>query len=108
MRNALAVPHLARTVSGSSEAIHLRGGNLGVVLDVTAASGTSPVLTISVHWSANGQRFFSAQPTDVLTAMTAAGGGVKWFAAKAPICRIAWTITGTGTSFSFSVDTCSY
>lgn len=108
VRNTLAVPTLARTASGSGSPIHVRGGSLAVLLDVTAVSGTSPSLTIAVHWSANGVRFFAAQPVDALAAITAVGGGAKWFAAKAPICRIAWTIAGTTPSFTFSVDCSTY
>src|SRR5262249_33825008 len=102
----LIVASAARTATGNSGALgfDFSGSNLELLVDVTAVSGTSPSMTISVEWSQDGGTTFAqADPADAMTAMTAAGTKVKEFSAKAPVCRVVWTITGTTPSFTFSV-----
>jgi hypothetical protein len=78
---------------------------VGVLLNVSAASGTTPSLVLSVEWSFDGATFVAADPADALAALAAAGGAVKLVKVKAPQMRVRWTITGTTPSFTFSVDT---
>ena len=73
-------------------------------MDVTAASGTTPNLALSIEWSANGTDWATPETPDTFTAITAAAKRVKSFARKAPFYRVVWAITGTTPSFTFSVD----
>lgn len=95
----------ARTVTGNSGSQTLldEGELLAVLLDVTAVSGTTPSMTVSVEWSQDGGTTFAqSDPADALTAITAAAQKVKSFVIKAPHYRLVWTITGTTPSFTFS------
>lgn len=96
-------PSAARTTTGNSGWIDSQGfDDLVLELDVTAASGTTPTLNVTVD-----------------TAETAAGGSsrsVAAFAQKTGISnerksfpgidnfyRVTWTIAGTTPSFTFSI-----
>jgi hypothetical protein len=100
------LPSVARTSSGASPVIGLKdgGSSLGVALVVTAVSGVSATLTLSVEWSHDGgTTWMAAQPADVFSEVTAATGAVKTFAVKAPHFRIVYTIGGTAPSITFGV-----
>ena len=92
----------AKTTSGTSTATDVEGTSVSVLLDVTAASGTTPSLTVSLEWSHDGSTWFTGDPADSMTAVTAAGKRVKSFTTKAPYVRAAWAITGTTPSFTFA------
>lgn len=78
---------------------------LNVLIDCTAASGTTPSLAVEVQWSYDGTNWFTADPADAMTAITAASKRVKSFAVKAPYARVVQTITGTTPSFTYEVRT---
>lgn len=93
----------ARTTSGASAAMELSNARrVAVLVDVTAVSGTTPSMTVTVEWSHDGATWFTADPADGMTAITAASKVVKAFDVKAPQCRLVWTITGTTPSFTFA------
>jgi hypothetical protein len=94
----------ARTVSnnGTSTRVPLDSLSLAVTLNVTAVSGTTPSLTLSVEWSQDGATFAQADPPDVFTAVSAAGARVKKFDVKGEFFRIVYAITGTTPSFTFT------
>lgn len=95
----------ARTTTGQSGAIQSQGKQIAVEVDVTAVSGTTPSLALTIEWSDdNGTTWFQADPPDTFTALTAVGKRVKEFDVKAPYFRAVWTITGTTPSFTFAVD----
>ena len=94
----------ARTTSGNSNSIGVAGQTLALQVVVTAASGTSPSLALSVQWSNNGSTWSAADPVDSMTALTAVGSAVKAFSAKAAYARVSWAITGTTPSFTFSIS----
>jgi hypothetical protein len=95
----------ARTTSGNSGAqVSEKGLSLHLLAAVTAVSGTTPSMTLSVEWSHDGTTFAASDPADVFTAVTAATNVVKAFANKAPFFRLVWTITGTTPSFTFSAS----
>ena len=100
----LAAP-AARTSSGAGPAINTPAGldDLAVYLDVTAASGTTPSLTVSLEWSHDGSTWFTSDPVETFTAQTAAGKRVRTFGPRGDFVRAAWTITGTTPSFTFAV-----
>ena len=103
----------ARTTTGTSTAVALNvnsqvspgGALLGLLVNVTAASGTTPTLDLTVEWSSDGTNFVVGQPADALTQITTAVGAAKQFAIKAPFYRVKWTIAGTTPSFTFDVVT---
>lgn len=94
----------ARTATGQSAAQDVGGqSQLGVLLDVTAVSGTTPSMTLSVEWSDDGTTWYQADTADAFTALTAAGKRAREFDVKGPYARVVWTITGTTPSFTFDV-----
>jgi hypothetical protein len=61
-------------------------------------------MTVSVEWSSDGTNFATADTADSMTAVTATGRKVKTFTARAEYFRLAWAITGTTPSFTFSAS----
>lgn len=98
-----AIPSAARTTSGNGVAYETgdRVEVRGLVLDVTAASGTSPSLTVNVQTSDDNTTWRTLQSFTAVTAAPAnqhlSVGGLDRF------MRFSWTITGTTPSFTFSV-----
>lgn len=95
----------ARTTTGSGSAVtgwSRTAGSAVVKLDVTAASGTSPTLTVTVQDSPDGSTWTTRDTFGVKTTVSnetrPLPGGL------APYVRAAWTITGTTPSFTFSVQ----
>lgn len=98
----------ARTASGNSpDLTAYNGAKLAVYLDVTAASGTSPTLDVTVKAKdpASGKYFLIgtfAQMTGIASAAIFIGGGADVeFATRT--YRIEYVIAGTTPSFTFSV-----
>lgn len=103
-RATVEVASAARTATGSSGAFSVGHQDfISLMLDVTAVSGTSPSLTLSVEWSPDATNWFTADPVDTFTAVTATGKKVKVFQVKGTTARVTWTISGTTPSFTFSV-----
>lgn len=99
------VASAARTATGNSGAMQLGDQSvLDLEVNVTAVSGTSPSMTLSVQWSNDGTNFGAPDGTpDAFAAITAAGTVEKQITVKGLYCQIVWTITGTSPSFTFSV-----
>ena len=93
----------AETSTGQTAGFETQGGNVNILADVTAASGTSPTLDFTTEWSHNGTDWFSADPADAFTQITAATKQVKTFTTLAPQFRVVFTIAGTTPSFTFSL-----
>lgn len=96
----------ARTTTAESAAINTNqpAGRLNLLADVTAASGTTPTLDLSVQWSHDaGTTWADADAADSFTQLTAAAVKVKQFNVKAPTYRVKWTIAGATPSFTFSI-----
>jgi len=116
------VASAARTASGQSgtldcqdaenmayekptEVVASAAENLSLLVDVTAVTGTTPTLDLSVEWSSdNGTTWFKADTADTLAQITAAKKTAKRFSALASWFRVVWTIGGTTPSFTFAVD----
>lgn len=98
-------PSTARTATGNGQAIvdSDRGDTLSLVVNVTAASGTTPTLDLAVQWSVDGTTWAPAETPDAFTQITTTGAKVKTFTVKAPSYRVVWTIGGTTPSFTFTV-----
>ena len=100
------VASAARTATGNSGAIAVGSGaaNLELELEVTAVSGTSPTLVLSVQWSDDGTNFGNNDGSTVaFAAVTATGNVTKSIPVRAPYMQLVWTITGTTPSFTFTV-----
>ena len=98
------IPSAARTTSGSAAAtVDDLGDTVSVWVSVTAVSGTTPTLDISVEWSPDGTTWAASEPADSFTQITAAKNVVKSFTDKAKFYRVVWTIAGTTPSFTFSI-----
>lgn len=95
----------ARTASGTSTAFSEGGNdNLTVLLAVTAVSGTTPSLAVTVEWTDDGTNWYKGDPADTFTAITAAGNVCKTFGVKGLAARLNYAITGTTPSFTFSAS----
>lgn len=97
------VPSAARTTAGSAESgeNYAPINRLRAQLDVTAASGTTPNLTVFVEGTLDGTNW---DALGTFAAKTAAGREVI---TVNPVIgtrlRVRWAITGTTPSFTFSV-----
>lgn len=80
-----------------------RQGVLNLIANVTAVSGASASMTLSVQWSEDGTVWADSDPVDTFTAITATKSVVKQFQVKARLFRVVYTITGTSPSFTFSL-----
>lgn len=95
------VSSAARTTAGNAASDGWNSTPLRVQLDVTAASGTTPSLTVLVEDTLDGTNW---NTVGTFAAKTAAGREViNITAAFADRLRVSWTITGTTPSFTFSV-----
>ncbi len=99
-----AIPSAARTATGQSAALRVYGDKINFLVDVTAATGTTPSMALTVEWSHNGTTWFPADTPDTLgAAVTAPVKRVKQIDVKAPFARVVWTITGTTPSLTFAI-----
>jgi len=73
---------------------------LRLLLDVTAASGATPSLTVTVETSGDASTWRSA---GVFAAKTTVSSERLATAALDRYVRVSWAITGTTPSFTFSV-----
>ena len=105
----------AITASGNSSGVidllpmRMEPGRIGlqylsVLINVTAATGTSPSLTVEVQWSNDGTNFVSASTPDAFTAITAAGAALKTFQVKAKYARLKYTVSGTTPSLTADIS----
>lgn len=97
----------ARTTSGASGAFETppgKNGKIAVLVSVTASSGTTPTLDVSIEWSQNGTSFYPSDPADTFTQITGTAPKFKLFDAKANYYRVVYAIAGTTPSFSFGVS----
>lgn len=95
----------ARTSTSTSGAIASvpNATQVGITVNVSAVSGTTPSMTLSVEWSNDGgTTWHVGDPADQFTAITAAAAVAKAFSVKGAAYRLKWTITGTSPSFTFS------
>lgn len=101
------VPSAARTASGATAALagYGRAGSVVAQLNVTAASGTTPSLTVKIQHSLDGVTWFDVSG-GAFTAATAAGSQLLALnsVALGDNLRVSWTISGTTPSFTFEVQ----
>ncbi len=92
-----------RTTNGNSGNIQAAGGeSLRAQLNVTAASGTAPALTVLVEDTLDGTNY---NTIGTFAQKTAASREVINIAQPfSENLRVSWTIAGASASFTFSVD----
>lgn len=98
------VPSAARTAAGNTGALGAGWGAVSTIraqLNVTAASGTTPSLTVLLEDSLDGTTW---NTIGTFSAKTAAGREVINVTAPfTDTVRVSWTVTGTTPSFTFEV-----
>lgn len=78
---------------------------LMLAVEVTAHSGTSPTLDVTVEWflSQSGQ-WYESDPDDGFSVIVVDGKWLREFTPKSDAYRVRWVIGGTATpSFTFAV-----
>jgi hypothetical protein len=99
----------ARTTSGTSSAITpdprgITARTIWTGLVVTAVSGTTPTLDLSIQWfSAALNSWSDFEPVQAFTQKNAVGAWLKDTPVRGDQYRLKWTIAGTTPSFTFSV-----
>lgn len=101
------VASAARTTSSQSSSVTgwNRGAGAVCKLDVTAASGTTPQLTVTVQDSPDGTTWTTRDTFGVKTAISNETRNLP--TTLDAFQRVGWTITGTTPSFTFSVQVAS-
>ncbi|MFZ5989392.1 MAG: hypothetical protein ACOYWZ_20035 [Bacillota bacterium] len=96
------LPLLARTTSGTSYSLccsdHLEAQ---IFLNITAVSGTTPTLDITVEYSPDNSEWYSHTS---FSQKTATGKDSLRLTGIGGYLRVKYTIAGTTPSFTFSVD----
>lgn len=100
------VPSASRVASGNSGLLESFGAEtLDLAVDVTAASGTTPTLDLTLEYSTDGGlTWFAPDPVEAFAQIIAATSVIQRFEPKAKYYRVVWAIAGTTPSFTFAVD----
>ncbi len=106
--NLLVLPSTVNTAGGSEALAVGQLTQLAVDVNVTAASGTSPTLTLFLErQGADGVWYAVWSPTAVTAAgvvSTSVGAGLATAALPVPVMRFRWALGGTTPSFTFSAS----
>jgi hypothetical protein len=100
------LPSAARTTSGNAAtAVDDTGDTVSILVSVTAATGTTPTLDISIEWSPDGTIWAQTDTTpDAFAQITTTKNVVKTFPDRAKFYRVVYAIGGTTPSFTFQVQ----
>ena len=97
-----AVASAARTATGTSSAFETQSADsIEGTLVVTAGSGTTPTLNVSLETSIDGGTTYSTVGS--FAQKTGAASEGKVFGPLGDLSRWRWTIAGTTPSFTFSI-----
>lgn len=83
------------TVNSGALTAPQEGGPVVVMAHVTAATGTTPTLDITLEQSANGSSGWATVAGSALSQFTAAGNRIGFAAPTQPYVRVVATIGGT-------------
>lgn len=100
---ALTLTAAAATVDSGPIAAPSETGPIIVAAHVSAASGTTPTLDVTLEQSANGTSGWATVAGSALTQLTAAGNRIGFAAPTQPYVRVKATIGGTTPSFTGTV-----
>lgn len=78
--------------------------SVAIAINVSAIGGTTPNMTFSVQWSNDGTNWYTADPADTFTAITATGKVVKTFASKGALARLNEVFTGTTPTITYNAE----
>lgn len=97
-----AVASAARTTTGTSTPFNTGAADsIEGFLTVSAASGTTPTLDVTLETSVDGGSTWDT--VGAFSQLTAAGSDSHVFGPLGDKCRWKWTIAGTTPSFTFTV-----
>jgi hypothetical protein len=100
-RQVILAPRATRTASGSGPGVGMpEESTLRLTLDVSAASGTTPTLTVAVEHSRDGVTWTAL---DAFPQVTGAGTTHRTFGGVDNYVRATWSVGGTTPSFTFAV-----
>src|SRR5579862_2105522 len=99
-------PSATETTSGNTASFGT--GNMalcGMFVNITAASGTLPSITITLQHSPDGTVWYNVGNISVTSSGTATvSSAPPALGLLAEYSRCAWTVSGANPSFTFSVD----
>lgn len=104
VQSDVALPAAARgsgTVQSGPIAASGYAGDVILAVHVTAASGTTPTLNVSLEESADGAGSWTAVTGSGITQLTAAGNAVAYASPSKSFVRVTATVAGTTPSFTF-------
>ncbi len=94
----------AQTSSGNGSAISVGPFREAMLtLNCTAASGTTPTLSVSIQVSDDGGTTWYTLPGTTFTQLATTGSQVGWMQGFGDTIRVSYTIGGTSPSFTFAV-----
>lgn len=92
-------------VNGSALSLDADGGvNVGVLVNCTAITGTTPTLDVKLQWSNDSVNWVDAETPDAFTQITTVKGAAKVFAVKASLVRAVATVGGTTPAVTATVS----
>jgi len=96
------------TTSGNSSGVAVQpvgnvGGPVTCHISVTAVSGTSPTLTVSLQFSWNNSTWTTANADETTAAITTTGTVQLTAPSRGTFVRAAWTVGGTTPSFTAAI-----
>lgn len=96
------------TTSGNSSGIAVQpvgnvGGPVSCHVAVTAVSGSSPTLVVSLQWSWNNSTWITANADETFATVTAIGVALLTVPSRALFARAAWTVAGGTPSFTVAI-----
>ncbi len=96
-------PSAAETETFHSEAIEATAPEIMIGVVVSAVSGTSPSLIVSIEWSVDGTTWSDPSSAQAFSEFTGTGDGVERFETQARYYRIAGRMNGTDPSFTLFI-----
>ena len=100
-RSDAAVASAARTATATATAFNTEDAQaLKATLAITAASGTTPTLDVTLETTVNGSDWYTV---GAFAQKTTTDEDAKAFGPLGDQCRWKWTIGGTTPSFTFSI-----
>lgn len=102
--SAASLASATKTATGTGTAFATdQVDSLNATLVVSAASGTTPTLDLTLETTADGTNFYDVASFPQQTTTNA--GVARIFGPVGSSCRWKWTIAGTTPSFTFAVTT---
>ena len=93
----------AQTVTFTTAAISAETATVALLINVSAASGTTPTLDCTVEWSNDATTWAVSDVADSFVQITVAKVTSKAFASKGLFFRIRGTVAGTTPSFTTGI-----